>query len=188
MHDELVFCPTVQGFTCCRLPSPPLDDPNMLLRLPSNDLKLRDLIRILKCDGEDLDMLQRFYFELPDVSIDKCSSYKHLTRQINNDHFQIEFPMDQNIQIFAWVMHLHSQGSFSIASFAQFRHISKMQLFLLVKMQNDIFGVGVFSKHKAIGHSHDAEVSIDWCGILKSDEWWFNIVVYYLSDAEIIAC
>lgn len=85
-------------------------------------------------------------------------------------------------------MHLHSQGGLSITSLAQFWYISKMQLFLLVEMQNYILRVGVLGKHKTVGHSHDAEVSIDGCGILKSDEWWFRIVVDYLSNAEIIAC
>lgn len=80
MYDELVLGPTMQGFWRSRLPSPSLDDPNMLLlRLPSNDLEFRYLICISKRDGEDLDMLQRFYFELPDISIDKCPSYEHLS-------------------------------------------------------------------------------------------------------------
>ena len=161
----------MQGLRCSHLPPPSLDDPNILfLRLPSNHLKLRDLACIFERDREDLDMLQRFYFELSDISVDKYSSYKHLSRLIDNYHLQIEFSMDQNIQIFVGVMHLHSQGRFSITSLAQFRYISKMQLFLLVKMQNDILGVGVFCKYEAVGHSHDAKVSIDGGGILKSDE------------------
>ena len=69
----------MQGLRRSHFPSPSLNDPDMLLfRLARNDLKLSDLACIFQGNREDLDVLQRLYFELPDVSVHKGSSYEHL--------------------------------------------------------------------------------------------------------------